>query len=330
MNNPLISIIIPIYNVEQYLEQCLDSIVNQTYQNIEVLLIDDGSSDTSAEICKKYSEKDSRVHFYSREHEGPAEVRNYGLKKAKGDYIGFADSDDYLDLSMYQQLYEISKKHDADISITNYAFFENDEVQSQNVTGKVFSFDKEEILKLYIEENSEYMITPSVCTKLFKKEIVSGLEFPKGRICAEDFLFVTQAFVKAEKITYLDKKLYFYRQHSGSTMHNVLLMERRIKDEIELYEKRVNVMEEYGNKELISSAECAMYKRMILRYGELIKSRAVNSEYMQSLCKQIFFWRKKINIKKCIETQKNQKWIKSAIIYYYPGIYFEVLKKVFG
>lgn len=323
----MISIIIPVYNVEVYLKQCLESVVNQSYRDIEILLIDDGSTDKSRVICEEYAQKDSRIHVYYKQHEGPAEVRNFGLKKAKGDYIGFVDSDDYIDLNMYQSLYELCKKYDADISIINYAAFTDEVIRHQNITNKESIFDREEILKLYIEENSEYMITPAIWSKLFKKEIVSDLEFPKGKVCAEDFWFVTQAFIRAGRIAYLDKELYYYRQRPGSIMTNTELMEKRTMDEIELYGKRVELLKNLGSRDLTSSGECALYKRMILRYAELIKNNMENSEYIQSLWEQICNYRKKVNIKKCIKTEKNKNRIKIIIMYYYPGLYFKLLKK---
>lgn len=324
----MISIIIPVYNVELYLKQCLESVINQSYRDIEILLIDDGSTDKSRVICEEYARKDSRIHVYYKQHEGPAEVRNFGLKKAKGDYIGFVDSDDYIDLNMYQSLYELCKKYDADISIINYAAFTDEVIRHQDMSNKESVFDKEKILKLFIEENSEYMITPAIWSKLFKKEIVSELEFPKGKVCAEDFWFVTQAFIRAGRIAYLNKELYYYRQRPGSIMTNTELMEKRIMDEIELYEKRVELLKELGSKDLTDSGECALYKRMILRYGELIERKVENSECAQSLRRQICDYRKNVNIKKCIKTEKKQNWVKAIIMYGYPEIYFEVLKKL--
>ncbi len=117
MNSELISIIVPIYNVEKYLRQCLDSIQNQTYQNFECLLINDGSPDNSADICREYVEKDSRFKYFEKENGGLSDARNYGTRQSKGSYLTFVDSDDWLEHDALDRLYGALRKGNADISI---------------------------------------------------------------------------------------------------------------------------------------------------------------------------------------------------------------------
>lgn len=121
----LISIIVPVYNVEQYLDDCLISIINQTYKNLEIILIDDGSTDKSGKICDEYAKKDSRIIVIHKENGGVSSARNAGLRIAKGAYIGFVDPDDWIAEDMYEVLYSNAKKYDADVSVCKYKIVKN-------------------------------------------------------------------------------------------------------------------------------------------------------------------------------------------------------------
>ena len=118
---PKVSVIIPVYNVEKYLRQCLDSVVNQTLENVQIILIDDGSTDSSADICKKYL-GDNRVVYYHKENEGLAAARQDGMERASGEYIGFVDSDDWLELNMYERMFSVARENDADVVFCNCYF----------------------------------------------------------------------------------------------------------------------------------------------------------------------------------------------------------------
>ena len=129
MGNELISVIVPIYNVEKYLRQCLDSIQNQTYQNFECLLINDGSPDNSADICREYVEKDSRFKYFEKENGGLSDARNYGIRQSKGSYLTFVDSDDWLEHDALDRLYGALRKGNADISIGRFNCYDNSRCQ---------------------------------------------------------------------------------------------------------------------------------------------------------------------------------------------------------
>ena len=119
MTKELISIIVPVYNVEKYLKKCVDSIVNQTYKNLEIILVDDGATDNSGKICDELVELDNRIKVYHKKNGGLSDARNYGVERATGDYIGFVDSDDYIDAEMYEKLYEAIKKENVDVAECN-------------------------------------------------------------------------------------------------------------------------------------------------------------------------------------------------------------------
>ncbi len=133
MEDKLISIIIPVYNVERYLRECIDSIIAQTYKNLEIILVDDGSSDKSGEICDEYSKKDSRIKVIHKKNGGLSDARNVALDIAKGDYIGFIDSDDYIEKDMFQILYNLAEEYNAEISsISFYKMLENKVISVRN------------------------------------------------------------------------------------------------------------------------------------------------------------------------------------------------------
>lgn len=133
MEDKLISIIIPVYNVERYLRECIDSIIAQTYKNLEIILVDDGSSDKSGEICDEYSKKDSRIKVIYKKNGGLSDARNVALDIAKGDYIGFIDSDDYIEKDMFQILYNLAEEYNAEISsISFYKMLENKVISVRN------------------------------------------------------------------------------------------------------------------------------------------------------------------------------------------------------
>lgn len=147
----LISVIIPVYNVEMYLEQCLDSVLSQTYHNLEVILVDDGSADTSGTICDQYKEKDARVKVIHKKNGGLSSARNAGLELAKGDWIGFVDSDDYLAPEMYEALLAIARTADADIALTYFQCVDRDgNLESCTWTDEVTVFGEGELIETYI------------------------------------------------------------------------------------------------------------------------------------------------------------------------------------
>ena len=147
--NDLISIIVPVYNMEQYMERCVNSIINQTYSNLEIILVDDGSTDRSPAMCDEYALKDARIKVVHKANGGLSDARNAGLKVATGAYIGYVDSDDWVELSMYQKLYESCIENDAQVAVCRYAKAYQDRIE-RGGHGKVTAFDRDGVLKGYL------------------------------------------------------------------------------------------------------------------------------------------------------------------------------------
>lgn len=219
---PLISIIIPVYNVEKYIENCLNSVINQTYDNLEILLIDDGSTDSSGNICDKYAETDSRIKVIHKENSGVADTRTLGVSRCNGEYYSFIDSDDYIDKEYIRALYEALIEHQADIACCAIAYVYPD--------GKKFCplcQDKDDsfvttskgidIIEDILYGRSLYL--PSCCLKLYKKSKIGNIVFPKYKI-GEDFLASMDFYEKADKVVFINKQYYYYLQNDGSVMHS--------------------------------------------------------------------------------------------------------------
>ncbi len=209
-----VSIIVPVYNSEKTIYKCLDSIINQNYSNIEVILVDDGSIDKSLEICNEYSSKDSRIKVYHKENGGVSSARNYGLEKSTGDYISFVDSDDYIEKNMYGLLAETINKDKSDVAICNVYYENKDgkEIYGFDYINKIFS-------KIEYPETAYYnsSILGYACNKLYSRNLIFNeknkyISFDTNITIAEDDLFNYEILNnnKDVRYSYINDKLYHY------------------------------------------------------------------------------------------------------------------------
>ena len=233
----LISIIVPIYNVEKYLRQCLDSIIAQTYQNFECLLINDGSPDNSADICKEYVDKDARFHYFEKANGGLASARNLGIKQSKGQFITFIDSDDWIELDYLEVLYSKIKEYNTDFVISSYNKFDMDEdcfyfhIWDQDYYEKIWT-SQELLTQLPNLENYDGSYTVS-WGKLFKRSLFDEILFNEQRKFGEDFECSFKLYLTMSSCLYIHKALYNYRVHSESMLGKALT-ERQLMDDIEI------------------------------------------------------------------------------------------------
>lgn len=216
MDNPLISVIVPIYKVEKYLDRCVESIVNQTYKNLEIILVDDGSPDNCPQMCDDWAKKDNRIKVIHKENGGLSDARNTGLKIAKGEYIAFVDSDDWIEKNYIQFLYKAILDNNADLSACDIRFVPdgedvieaNEDYNSSNV------YDCEEALSQLIKGEGFRAVA---WNKLYRQNIVINDFFEVGKLHEDEF-FTYRIFDKCQKLVYIDIPLYNYRQRSGSIM----------------------------------------------------------------------------------------------------------------
>lgn len=205
MSNPLISVVIPVYNTAPYLEKCLESVVNQTYQNLQIIIINDGSTDNSAEICQKFSEKDDRIEFINKQNEGVSIARNIGIEKSKGEWIYFLDSDDFIDLNMFEYLIETVFKKECDVIQFGIRSFKNNQLVSERLPSNNKEYTD---LRKFIEENQLKPISAwlhLIHTSLVKN---NSLYFNENLKHGEDMLFMYSTYSYARKIFVLDKVFY--------------------------------------------------------------------------------------------------------------------------
>ena len=220
-DNDLISIIIPVYNVEKYLDRCVESVLGQSWWNLEILLIDDGSADSSGALCDGWAEKDSRIRVIHKENGGLSDARNVGIEKAKGRYLIFADSDDYLAPDMAQNLYRALKENDADMSICSFAFVDEKGSLIKQKIRKIPMLD-EIISGREAMEKAEFLASyyyNVAWNKLYKKELFSELRYPKGKIY-EDVFLSHHLLALCKKIVSIPYIGYFYVQRRGSILHS--------------------------------------------------------------------------------------------------------------
>lgn len=209
---PLISIIVPVYNVKDYVEKCLDSICGQSYTNLEIIVMDDGSTDGSGELCDAYALKDQRVKVIHRDNRGVSTVRNEGLDIAQGEYIGFVDGDDWVDGDMYEFLYELLIVNEADISVCSHYIERPNRRKIKYVSDEVLNLTPRDAIRLLVKDD---IVRNYLWDKLFKRELFDGLRFPQNT-CFEDMAVMYRVFYRARKVVMKGQPKYHYMMRTDS------------------------------------------------------------------------------------------------------------------
>ena len=260
-----ISVIVPIYNVEKYLRKCLDSLVNQTLKDIEIICINDGTKDNSVEIIDEYVKKYSNILLINQENQGLGMARNNAMKYAKGDYIAFVDSDDWIDLDMYEVLYNKAIKTNADIVECDYRMvFENStKVKNRTLFGSLHTWKKFPIAcgKIfdwkYVKDDIFDGLRCMVWNRLYKRSLIfdNNLTFPDGK--CEDYPFSLDAVLSAKSIVYCHKTLYNYLIRFGSLSIREDSVQENKEDDDKIYKARIlKILDKHGlNDELLGIYE---------------------------------------------------------------------------
>ena len=235
-----VSVIVPIYKIERYLRQCIESILAQTFTDFELLLIDDGSPDECPTICDEYAKKDSRIHVFHKSNGGLTSARNYGLDNAKGEWIMHIDGDDWIEPTYIEELYNAAIKNKADIAICGFRFaFEDGRYIEEHPT--VWDDDKSASLNRYIAS-----VWTTACGSIHKSSIYkdNGVISPKNITYCEDFHLMARLCYFADKVVSIDRPLYNYRQQSSSIMHS--LNKKTWKDELTTYKEIIDFFRNQG------------------------------------------------------------------------------------
>lgn len=261
----LISVIVPVYKVEKYLERCVESIRRQTYSNLEIILVDDGSPDRCPEICDGYVKLDSRIQVIHKKNGGLSDARNAGIEIAKGKYIGFVDSDDYIHPEMYENLYKAIVKYRADISVCGVkkVYSEQYIIEEQNIL-EVKRYDgRQAVANIYDAEL--YLESVVAWNKLYRKELFISIRYPKGKIHEDEFT-TYRLFYESDRVVRVNVQYYYYFQRKDSIMGKV---NNEISDTVlDAYEEMGDFFEDRREEYLLQLVK--------YRYLCFLKRRAYN------------------------------------------------------
>lgn len=284
-----ISIIIPVYQVEKYIKLCLDSILSQTYSNLEIILIDDGSRDMSGKICDEYAVKDSRIKVIHQDNAGVSVARNKGLDICTGDYITFVDSDDFLEPFMYEKMMEKVTEYNCDVVMCDCV--KDDGVMqipyTHDIRAGFYDYDqlKEEYYPhLLMMENVEYPATISNCLILFRREVASSIRYIEGVRYSEDLLFGAQLLYNAKSFYYMKGEFYYhYWMNSDSASHT--FKEDKWEDYKVLYEKSSRLFRQ--NKQILNQSYLMLLFFLYNYAGDILECKNYNEKQKYIYLKNI-------------------------------------------
>lgn len=300
-NKPIISIIVPVYNVEKYLDRCVESILNQTFKDFELILVDDGSPDDCPAICDEWAEKDSRIKVIHKPNGGVSSARNEGLNIAQGEYIGFCDPDDVINPHMYELMYKTITDSGSDCSVCSFKSFTND------LKLVINSFDRNaNNLILENEASIEYFLgvgktlLGSVWNKLIRKDLILDMRFNEKMVFGEDYCFALEALLNCSRVTILENyELYYYFLRDDSAMKK-LNSEKYYKLFVEKQRVFQLCKNKYPNKKtkrIIQNAETRAIVATFLNADEKVVAllKAYSKSYLNNvLISKEVSWKEKV------------------------------------
>ena len=264
----LISVIIPVYNVKNYLKRCVNSVISQSYKNLEILLVNDGSTDGSDKICEKLAQADSRIVVFHKKNGGLSDARNYGIERAKGSYISFVDSDDWIAPTMIEDLYNVVLKYDVKLAICETIYAYDTHRYSPETTGNTFLLNKLPAYELLLKNKR---FRTNAWNKLYSSDIWRELRFPKGKKY-EDVYVMHEVYDMCDSIGYVDKALYYYFQRNDSIVHvpDILADYDLLEGTLERFEylKKYSELEPLCHAAVVSAA-LALYKNCGFHHTKL-------------------------------------------------------------
>ena len=287
-NLPLISVIVPVYRVEQYLDKCISSIVNQTYKNLEIILVDDGSPDNCPAMCDSWAKKDSRIKVIHKKNGGLSDARNVGMAAATGELMAFVDSDDHIAPGMYQLLYDRIVADESDISACGVEMVFEDGTPTRMLTrhGSIL-LDQEEAMRAVVEES---WLKQPVWYKLYKTDLIQHIPFPVGKY-HEDVFWTYQAVGLAKRVSVIDVPFYHYLQRKGSIMGEDYSLKRldslaAKQERLEYLKLHYPALENTARVELMFSCMYAMQMSLKHLSGKKVKTakKIIVGTWNQSKC----------------------------------------------
>lgn len=282
-----ISVIVPVFNISKYLKRCIDSLLNQTLNNIEIILVDDGSNDNSGEICDYYYNKyPDSIKVLHTENCGLSAARNRGLEVSTGEYISFVDGDDWIEPEFFETLYELIKLEDYDLSVCGIKYDYNEGADKLKKTKLHNTINQTELFNLMINDIN---ILGYVCNKLFKSELIDGLKFDEELFSSEDIDFCSKYAQKCKKIIYTSSELYHYRQRIGSMTGEFSYSFRKL-SVLRTYERLIPIYESFCPQQK-NQIEKFILKQCLNILGRMKISKYSDNDIKQMLKKKInYYW----------------------------------------
>lgn len=274
MERKLVSIVIPIYNSGKYLEQCIVSVLNQTYFYMEIILINDGSTDNSADICNQFADKDRRIKVIHQKNGGVSLARNVGIENSQGEYICFIDSDDYIENNMIAYLVSSFENNDVDLAMCGY-YINNKKMDNNSNVNRIFN----RIETAQIVSGLKYNYRGYLWNKMFKTDIIKNynLSFSSDYYICEDALFCQKYIKYIDKSVCLSEAKYHYIKHENSAMRQKLNTKRF--SVLKAYEEIINICQDYNNKELNLQLRCNYIRHNILILKSMLLNQNVENLY---------------------------------------------------
>lgn len=318
----MISVIVTAYNIEEFLPRCVDSLLAQTYEPLEIILVDDGSEDHTPRICDRYGEAHENIKVLHRENGGPSAARNSGLTLAEGDYIGYVDGDDYVEPEMYREMLKACLETGSQIAICTYRQI-GEGAEQIHPTGKRVEMTGQEAMELYISGHDQYHIYPSVWSKLFERKLLGNIRFTEGRK-SEDIMYTTWALAKAEKCVFLDTAYYNYTIDRKTSIMNSQLHERRFGDEIPFLKEQIGYLYGLGWKELAQKADYQFYRRMLFYYVDFRNRKMPKSA--KDLMEQMREEKEEIHKIYGLDFVKTGDKVRMKLALAAPGVYYALVR----
>lgn len=317
-NNYKVSVIVPIYNVEAYLARCIESILKQTYHNLEIILVSDGATDNSGTIVKQYANLDGRIVTVYKEHGGVSDARNAGINAATGDYICFVDSDDFVHPQYVEILLGLCVKHECDIAQCCFEHTSEERFSEEKGTGEVSFFDSIGILNaIFSEKNVEINV---LWNKLYKRELFEQIRFPAGRI-HEDEATCYKVYYKAKKIARIDRVLYMYYKNMNSITKKTYSLKRL--DILLALEERMQFFHENGLDQLYAKDSYKYLCKILIQIYLVSNMESPDRTVLKELKKK--YWTKLGDSGKFDWSIKR----KTALLFFgiFPKLYVPLVRK---
>ena len=315
----LVSVIVPIYNVQDYIERCVHSIIEQTYYNIEILLIDDGSTDDSGKLADEYTKKDERIRVFHKKNGGLSDARNYGILMSSGKYVCFIDSDDFIHKDYIRLLYKICTEQGCEIAQCDYLRTDGsiDSTISSKTTIQLYN-NIQMLNNLY---GKEYVKSVIVCNKLYKRKLFDDIDFPIGRI-HEDEATIYKLFYKANKIGVTEQVLYYYYQRPNSIMQKKYNLKRM--DILWAIENRRRFFKENGLNDLFYKDNYKMLTKILKNYYEVLHANDIAN-------KNVILKELRMKYKEVFAESKGANWtwkrqLMLTVFKYIPRYYVPVIR----